>query len=189
MIGLELIRSFIAFDIEDESVIRELSKVQSALIETGADIKLVEPENIHITVRFLGEIPQAMIDKVYNEMIKIVFSPFDVEIKGLGAFPNMRRINVIWAGIRKGSNELRNIYYQLEPNLQRLGLRPDDKGFSPHLTIARVKTSRRKEDLIRTLKEFENHDFGIIKARCLRLKKSVLTSKGPIYSTLREVCR
>jgi len=186
---LEMIRSFIAFDIEDEGVLRELCRVQSTLAETGADIKLVEPENIHITIRFLGEITPVMVDRVYNEMVKVSFTPFDIEIRGLGAFPDMRHINVIWAGVRKGINELRNIYYQLEPNLQRLGLRPDDKGFSPHITIARVKTGRKREELIKVIREFEDHSFGVIKARCLRLKKSVLTPKGPIYSTLREVCR
>ncbi|MEM2341935.1 MAG: RNA 2',3'-cyclic phosphodiesterase [Candidatus Bathyarchaeia archaeon] len=186
---MELIRSFIAFDIEDENIIRELSRVQSALLETGADLKLVEPKNIHITIRFLGEITPAMIDKVYGEMGKVTFSPFDIEIRGLGAFPNLRHINVIWAGIRRGSNELRSIYYQLEPNLQRLGLKLDDKGFSPHLTIARVRTGRKRDELAKIIKDFENHEFGIVRARCLRLKKSVLTSHGPIYSTLREVCR
>lgn len=186
---MESIRSFIAFDIEDEGVIRELSRVQSVLLGTGADLKLVEPKNIHVTIRFLGEIMPAMIDKVYGEMVKVIFSPFNIEIRGLGAFPNMRHINVIWAGIRRGSNELRNIYYQLEPNLQRLGLRPDDKGFSPHLTIARVRTGKKRDELAKIIRDFENHEFGIIKAKCLRLKKSVLTPHGPIYSTLREVCR
>lgn len=186
---MELIRSFIAFDIEDEGVIKELCRVQSALLEAGADLKIVEPKNIHITIRFLGEITPAMVDKVYGEMSKVAFSPFDVEIRGLGAFPNMRHINVIWAGIRKGSNDLRNIYHQLEPNLQKIGLRPDDKGFSPHLTIARVKTGRGRNELVKIIEDFENHEFGIIKARCLRLKRSILTPRGPIYSTLREVCR
>ncbi|MEM1550827.1 MAG: RNA 2',3'-cyclic phosphodiesterase [Candidatus Bathyarchaeia archaeon] len=186
---MELIRSFIAFDIEDENVVRELSKVQSALLECGADIKPVEAENIHITMRFLGEIPSIMIEKIYDEMSRVVFSPFDVEIKGLGAFPNIRHINVIWAGIGKGVNELRNVYYQLEPSLQKLGLRPDDKGFSPHITIARVRGGRRREELTQIIRRYEDYRFGIIKARCLRLKKSVLTSRGPIYSTLREVCR
>ncbi|MEM1514919.1 MAG: RNA 2',3'-cyclic phosphodiesterase [Thermoproteota archaeon] len=186
---MELIRSFIAFDIEDESVIKELSKIQSTLFECGADIKLVEPENIHVTVRFLGEIPSTMIEKVYNEMNKVVFSPFNIEIKGLGAFPSMRHINVIWAGIGEGTNELRNIYYQLEPNLQRIGLRPDDKGFSPHITIARVKSGRGRGGLAEIIRKYEDYKFGVIKARCLRLKKSVLTPRGPIYSILREVCR
>lgn len=186
---MELIRSFIAFDIEDENVINELRKVQSALIESGADVKLVEPENIHITIRFLGEIPPLMIEKVYNEMNKVAFSPFEVEIKGLGAFPNIRHINVIWAGIGKGVNELRSIYYQLEPNLQKLGFRPDDKGFSPHITIARVRSGRRREELAQIISRYEGYRFGTIVAKCLRLKKSVLTPHGPVYSTLKEVCR
>jgi len=186
---LELIRSFIAFDIEDENVIRELSKVQSELLGCGADVKLVEPENIHITVRFLGEIPSTIIEKIYGEMSKVTFSPFEVEIKGLGAFPSIRHINVIWAGIGRGVNELRSIYYQLEPNLQKLGLRPDDKGFSPHITIARVKSGRKREELMGIIKRYEDYKFGVFKAECLRLKKSVLTSRGPIYSTLKEVCR
>ena len=187
--GLELVRSFIAFDIEEPNVIENLVRVQSALLETGADLRIVKPENIHITVRFLGVIPPAMIDKIYGEMNKVVFSQFDIEIKGLGAFPDMRHINVIWAGIRRGANELRNIYYQLEPSLQRLGLRPDDKGFSPHLTIARVKSGKKRDELAKFIRDFENYEFGIVKARCLRLKKSILTPQGPIYSTLREVCR
>lgn len=186
---MELIRSFIAFDIDDENIIRELTKIQSALLECGADIKPVEPENIHITIRFLGEITPAMVEKVYGEMTRVIFSPFDVEIKGLGAFPSIRHINVIWAGIGKGAVELRNIYYQLEPNLQKIGLRPDDKGFSPHITIARVRSGRRREEIAEIIRRYESYRFGVIKARCLRLKKSVLTSKGPIYSTLKEVCR
>lgn len=186
---VELIRSFIAFDMEDEDTIRSLSKIQSMLLETGADLKIVKPENIHITVRFLGEISSVMIDRVFSEMEKVEFAPFDIEIKGLGAFPNLRHINVVWAGIRRGVNELRNIYYQLEPNLQKIGLRPDDKGFSPHLTIARVRTGRRRDYLAKMINDLEGYEFGIVKARCLRLKKSVLTPQGPIYSTLREVCR
>ena len=184
-----MIRSFIAFDIDDENVVENLSKVQMLLLKTGADIKLVKPKNIHLTIRFLGGIPSTMIEKIYGEMSKVSFSPFDVEIKGLGAFPNLRRINVIWAGVKRGANELRNIYYQLEPNIQKLGLRPDNKGFSPHITIARVRIGRKRNELVNIIREFENYEFGVVRARCLRLKKSVLTPQGPIYSTLKEVCR
>jgi 2'-5' RNA ligase len=95
---------------------------------------------------------------------------------------------VIWAGIRKGANELKNVFNQLEPNLRELGFRPDPKGFSPHLTLARVKTGRNKAELARCVQDLADYDFGVVKADCLRLKKSVLTPKGPLYSTLREVC-
>ena len=182
-----MIRSFIAFDIDSDLVIRQLSEVQKTLVNTGADLKIVQPQNIHVTMRFLGNISPDMIDSIHEEMEKVSFAPFEIELRGLGAFPTLRYARVIWVGIKKGAEELEGIFDQLGPRLQRLGFKPDSKGFSPHLTIARVKSGRNKAELIRTIQEFENHQFGIIKANCLRLKKSVLTPKGPIYSTLKEV--
>ncbi len=184
----EKIRSFIAFDIDDKQIIKRFSETEQMLARTGADLKLVKPENIHITMRFLGNITPPMVDSIFEAMQQVSFSSFDVEIRGLGAFPKLQYARVIWAGIRKGAEQLSNIFDQLEPKLRELGFRPDPKGFSPHLTIARVKSGRNKAELIRCVKDSVNHDFGIVKARCLRLKKSVLTPKGPIYSTLREVC-
>ena len=184
----EMIRSFIAFDIDSESLLRKFSEAQGILANIGASLKLVQPRNIHVTMRFLGDISVSMIDSIHEEMNKVSFTPFDVEIKGLGAFPSLKYTRVVWAGIRKGTDELTNISSQLEPRLQKLGFRPDPKGFSPHLTIARVKTGRNKAELARCIGELVNHEFGVVRANCLKLKKSVLTPKGPIYSTLREVC-
>lgn len=184
----EMIRSFIAFDIDNESVIKQFSEAQTTLVNTGADLKLVKPQNIHMTMRFLGNISPPMVDSIHEEMKKISFAPFDVEIKGLGVFPKLKYARVIWAGIRKGADELTNVFNQLEPLLRKLGFKPDSKGFSPHLTIARVKTGRNKAELIQRIQELADYEFGIVRADCLRLKKSVLTPKGPIYSTLREVC-
>ena len=79
------------------------------------------------------------------------------------------------------------IFNQLEPRLRGLGFKPDNKGFSPHLTIARVRTGRHRAELIKLVRELEDYDFGAIKAERLRLKKSDLTPRGPIYTTLREV--
>ncbi|MCW4020211.1 MAG: RNA 2',3'-cyclic phosphodiesterase [Candidatus Bathyarchaeota archaeon] len=186
---LETIRSFIAFDIEEEAVLRNLSSAQSMLVETGASLRLVKPENIHVTVRFLGNISASLVDQVHEEMEKIDFAPFKVEMRGLGVFPNLRHIKVIWAGIGRGATELEEIFHQLEPRLQRLGFKRDVKGFSPHLTIARVKTGRNKIELASRLKELECFEFGLVKAECLRLKRSILTPQGPIYSVLRETCR
>ncbi|MGQ9460111.1 MAG: RNA 2',3'-cyclic phosphodiesterase [Candidatus Bathyarchaeaceae archaeon] len=183
----ETIRSFIAFDIDSELVLKRLSEAQNMLMNTGADLKLVNPQNIHVTMRFLGNISPPMVDSIHEEMKKISFSPFEIELKGLGAFPNLKYARVVWAGIRKGADNLRDIFNQLEPRLRKLGFKPDPKGFSPHLTIARVKTGRHKAELIKCVEDMADYEFGIIKADCLRLKKSVLTPKGPIYTTLREV--
>jgi 2'-5' RNA ligase len=184
----EPIRSFIAFDMDSESVLKRITDVQSLLAESGADLKLVEPKNIHITLRFLGNITPSTVEKIFEEMEKVQFTPFDVKISGIGAFPNVSYPRVVWAGMAEGADQLRNIFNQLEPRLQSLGFTPDPKGFSPHLTIARVKSGRNKAELAKFITENANYEFGIVRAECLRLKKSDLTPKGPIYSTLKEYC-
>ena len=184
----ESIRSFLAFDIESDSVLSRLATVQKLLVQTGADLKHVAPQNIHITVRFLGNIMPTMVEKIFEEMKKVQFVPFNVRINGLGAFPDLRYSRVVWAGITEGADQLKRVFSQLEPRLRGLGFTPDHKGFSPHLTIARVKSGRNKAQLAEFITENANYDFGTIKAECLRLKKSDLTPKGPIYSTLKEFC-
>jgi len=182
------IRSFIAFDIESDTVLNRLAAAQRQLVQTDADVKLVEPQNIHITVRFLGNITPAMAEKIFEKMKQVQFTPFTVQIKGLGAFPNPNYARVIWAGITEGADQLKNVFSQLEPKLRGLGFTPDTKGFSPHLTIARVRSGRNKQQLSEALTKNANYQFGMTDARCLRLKKSALTPKGPIYSTLKEFC-
>jgi 2'-5' RNA ligase len=157
------------------------------LLNTGSNLRLVKPENIHITIRFLGNITLPLVDQISEQMNKISINPFEVEIQGLGAFPSLKHIKVIWAGIQKGSNELMNIFNQLEPHLQKLGLKPDRRGFNPHLTIARVRTARFKGKLTHLIRDLTKYEFGKIKTNHLKLKKSVLTPKGPIYNTIYEV--
>ena len=184
----DFIRSFLAFDIESDTVLTRLTTAQRLLVQTGADLKLVEPQNIHITVRFLGNITPAMAEQVFDAMKKTQFTPFTAQIKGLGAFPDLRYARVVWAGITEGANQLENVFSQLEPRLRGLGLTPDPKGFSPHLTIARVRSGRNKQQLAEFITENANYEFGAVNAKCLRLKKSDLTPRGPIYSTLKEFC-
>jgi len=182
------IRSFLAFDIESDTVLNRLTAAQKLLIQTSADLKLVEPQNIHVTVRFLGNITPATAEKILEEMKKLQFAPFNVKINGLGAFPDPRYPRVVWAGITDGADQLKNIFSQLEPRLRGLGFTPDPKGFSPHLTIARVRSGRNKQQLAEFITENANYEFGTINAKCLRLKKSDLTPIGPVYSTLKEFC-
>jgi 2'-5' RNA ligase len=184
----DTIRSFFAFDIEDNKIVRRMSEVQGILASTGADLKLVTPQNIHLTLRFLGDIHMSMVDTIYEEMKRISFHQFPIEIIGLGAFPKPNYPRVVWAGIKKGSEQLTDIFRQLEPRLRELGINPNNKGFNPHLTIARVRTGRNKARLTESIRELENYEFGIVKGECLRLKKSDLTPRGPIYTNLREVC-
>ena len=183
----ERIRSFISFDLPDEQILKRMVSVQAKLSEARADLKLVNPNNIHITLRFLGEVSSEIIEHVIEEMGHVKAPSFDVEFKGVGTFPNIRNPRVIWVGIEKGASELSEIYGQLEPKLRKIGLIPDKKGFSPHLTIARVRSGRNRSELVNILGDLKLYDFGVMRADILRLKKSTLTPTGPIYSTIHEI--
>jgi len=184
----EQMRSFIAFDMQNESVLNRLSAAQKLLVETGADLRPVAPQNIHVTIRFLGDISPSMVDKVFEAMKNVKFTPFTIQIKGLGVFPSLKYPRVVWAAMTDGVEQLKSIFNQLEPQIRALGFQADAYGFSPHLTIARVKSGANKEHLAELVTKKCDYEFGTIKADCLRLKRSQLSPKGPTYSTLREVC-
>lgn len=180
-----MIRSFIAVELGSQ-VLGSIAKFQRKLVDTGSDLKLVELENIHITLRFLGETPLRLNDKIGEEIKTIKFEPFEVSIRETGVFPDLRRINVVWVGIEKGNLELVNIHSQVESKLKKLGIRPDDRGFSPHITVARVRSAINKDKLAEAILGAHNEEFGTFKVESVKLKKSILTPRGPVYSTLIE---
>jgi|WetSurMetagenome_2_1015567.scaffolds.fasta_scaffold456087_2 RNA 2',3'-cyclic 3'-phosphodiesterase len=184
----EQIRSFIAFDMDSPEVLTKLSAVQKLLLETGADLKIVAPQNIHVTIRFLGGISPPMVEKVFEAMKKVQFTPFTVKLCGLGVFPSLNYPSVVWAGMTQGAEQLKSVFDQLEPQIQALGFPKDNYGFSPHLTIARVRSGRGKEHLAEFVTKKAAYDFGTINANYLRLKKSQLSPKGPTYTTQKEYC-
>ena len=184
----EQIRSFIAFDIENEQILNRLSAAQKLVLETGADLRPVAPQNIHVTIRFLGDISPGMVEKVYEVMKNVKFTPFTIKICGLGVFPSINYPRVVWARMTDGVEQLKNIFTQLEPQIRALGFEKDNYGFSPHLTIARVRSVNNKQILAELLTKKGDFEVGTIQANCLRLKRSQLSPKGPTYSTIKEVC-
>jgi RNA 2',3'-cyclic 3'-phosphodiesterase len=184
----EQLRSFIAFDLESEQVLNKLAFVQKQLVETGADVRAVAPQNIHLTIRFLGNISPPMVDKVHDAMKNVKFTPFIIQIKGLGVFPSPNYPRVVWAAMIDGVDQLKSIFNQLEPQIRALGFEADAHGFSPHLTIARVKSPKNKQNLVEFVTRKADYELGTIKAEYLRLKRSQLSPKGPTYTTQREVC-
>ncbi len=183
----ERIRSFIAVDLEDVTVRERIVAAQDGLARTGAQLKIVEPEIMHLTLRFLGEVPNPTVDRVKEAMDSVRFESFEAKFTGLGVFPNPRRINVVWVGIKEGHEKLNDIFQQLEPKLRQIGLPPDSKGFSPHMTIARVKSAMNRDALAEFVEKMRGEEFGTMPVRIVRLKKSTLTPRGPIYSTIHEV--
>jgi len=117
---------------------------------------------------------------------QIHFQPFSLEVKGTGAFPNMNRINVIWIGLGQGWTNVEQIYEQSERLLSEVGFPKETRGFSPHVTIARVKSSRRRDDVANFLGRVAGENFGVLDVKTVRLKESVLSPFGPKYSTLYE---
>jgi RNA 2',3'-cyclic 3'-phosphodiesterase len=184
----ERIRSFIAFDLESQEVLTKLTYVQKLLIETGADLRPVAPQNIHVTIRFLGDTSPAMVDKIHESLKNVKFTPFAIQIKGMGVFPNLNYPRVVWAAMTEGTEQLKGIFSQLEPQIRALGFAADQYGFSPHLTIARIRSAKNKQNLAEFINKKSYYEFGTIRAECLRLKRSQLSPKGPTYSTLREFC-
>ncbi len=179
-----LIRSFVAVDLNDDRVLGNIVDTQQKLSRTGGDLKLVERQNIHITLRFLGEIPRELVHEIIEQIKQIKFSRFEVEFKGLGVFPSLRQPRVLWVGIEKGAEELARIFEDLEKILRTLRVQPDRRGFSPHLTIARVRSGRNRAELTRIVSEMEDKEFGSIDVDSVRLKKSTLTPHGPMYEDL-----
>ncbi|RLE66906.1 MAG: RNA 2',3'-cyclic phosphodiesterase [Thermoprotei archaeon] len=180
------VRCFIAIDIEDPNVIQNILRVQQALSSLGKQLKLVEKENIHLTLRFLGEIPSTLVDDVVNALSRVDFSPFRITLHGIGAFPRLSRPNVIWVGVVEGVNELKELASKINLVLKKLGFPPPDKPFSPHITIARIKRRPDINTLVDIVNTFINDTYGSILVDNFRLKKSTLTPKGPIYTTLYE---
>ncbi|MCX8176448.1 MAG: RNA 2',3'-cyclic phosphodiesterase [Candidatus Bathyarchaeota archaeon] len=184
---VELVRSFISIDVTDEGLIGKIVQIQNMLKETGGDLKLVEPENLHLTLRFLGEIPRSLLEEVCKEISNVKFKPFKLRFKGLGVFPSLNRINVVWVGVSEGWDEVKEVAEKVNVTLKKLSLPSDKKEFSPHLTVARVKSSRNRDKIAEIVKRFSDYDFGLFIVNCVRVKKSILMSKGPQYSTIMEV--
>ncbi|MGQ9787738.1 MAG: RNA 2',3'-cyclic phosphodiesterase [Candidatus Hadarchaeaceae archaeon] len=180
-------RAFIAIDIS-ETLRQKLTEIQNQLKEVGGDLKLVESQNIHLTIRYLGEIPDKKVDETTGAINKAVVGTkkFNLEVKKIGAFPNLNYVRVIWAGVERGVDEVTALQKKIEKELQQIGFQAES-GFVPHLTIARVRSAKNKEKLVKFIEEKKSIYFGTTPVSAVELKKSTLTPKGPIYDTLARI--
>lgn len=184
----ERVRVFIAVDIEEPLVLSVLERIKDSLASTGTPMKPVETQNIHLTLRFIGEIPRHRVDEIIEEVLKpIRMERFKIRLHGLGAFPSPTRPRVVWVGVSEGADKLTGIRDFIEDRLRRLGFPPEKDRFVPHITLARIKGSRNIHALSRIILEYSDIDVGEVQVDSIRLKKSTLTRAGPIYETLWEV--
>jgi 2'-5' RNA ligase len=178
------IRCFIAVECNNEEMIRRFITIQRRLERTGADLKAVEPENIHLTLKFLGDVEPTKVEEVSKIVQDLSFDPFDMKVEGVGVFPHPGHVRIIWAGVTDGSEPLSEIFNELETKLNDIGFKKERRKLHPHLTICRVRSGRNKENLLEEVSLLQKEDFGTIHVDKIVLKKSELMPKGPIYTTL-----
>jgi 2'-5' RNA ligase len=182
-------RTFIAVDLATDLRGR-VAGLQEDLQEKGADVKWVEPENLHISLLFLGEVDEREVYKVCRAVadVGVRRDPFVVRVEGVGCFPNPRRPRVVYAGISDGAEYLIALHAALEPPLLALGCyRREERPFTPHLTLGRVRGERTSGELAPVLLRLRDWQGGQQPVREVHVFSSELTPKGPVYAVLSRV--
>jgi len=182
-----MIRSFIAIELNKETR-EKLAVIQNKIKQTEADLKLVNTNDIHLTLHFLGNIELPKIDSLKKNLASIIgaLSNFKIKPHGIGAFPNIKNPRVIWVGIADGKTKLMTVQERIGSELKKLGIEPEKREFHPHLTLARVKSEKNKHILVKALKEFSPPQFDKISVCEIILFKSILSPSGPIYEVLKR---
>jgi len=176
-------RCFIAVECPQE-VKEKFAGIQKVIREFG-EMSIVKPENMHLTLKFLGEVDDKQAGKVSNALESVQYMRYDATIRGLGVFPKPDYVRVVWAGVEDEgrTKELASI---VDSIMKPLGF-PAEKDFQPHLTLARVKFLKDKSKLAEVIERRSNEVFGSYTVDKLLLMKSVLSPKGPEYSVVKEI--
>lgn len=184
-----LIRSFIAVPLTASIHDNLADFIASHNLDRKNGFRPVKPQNIHLTMKFLGDASVEQLNQVRQGLEKCTLStiPFLIEIKGIGAFPTWERPRVVWAGIQ-APEALQTLYAQIDQETLAAGFPSEGKRFSPHLTLARVAAFPPPQstiNVIRILKELTPiPSFGSMQVTTVSLFKSVLQPDGPVYTQL-----
>jgi|UniRef100_A0A7C3SJL9 2'-5' RNA ligase len=183
-----MLRAFLAID-PPAGLHPLFAQVQEELKKSGADVRWVPVGNVHITLKFFGQIAETQVEPIVAAARDIARRkpPFVLKITGAGAFPSIKNPRVVWLGVEGDLNVLAELYRQLEAAFANLGFPPEDRPFSPHLTLGRMKSSRNRVELSRylaTLPPVESEPFQI---REIVLYRSTLSPHGSTYSPLQII--
>jgi len=178
------IRAFFAIDLEDKNLIQAVRSIQKELTIPETTIKFVTPENLHLTLKFLGNIKEDLVAKLQQAAEAITFEPFTLEFKGVGCLPSLSYINAIYIAITTGFEPLAALAAQIETMCSRFQLKKENRPFKAHLTIGRLKRTTNKALLVSKIQALNDQAVGALTIEHFTLKKSVLTPQGPVYSTL-----
>ncbi|MFC7167240.1 RNA 2',3'-cyclic phosphodiesterase [Halospeciosus flavus] len=181
-------RLFVSVDLPDE-LAPAVEAVQSEFRDASG-LSFTDPEQAHLTMKFLGDVPEAEVGAVEEALThaaeEAAVEPFEADVEGLGVFPNLDYISVVWAGIGRGTEELTRLHEAVEHRMVDIGFDPEDHEFTPHVTLARMQHAGGKE-LVQDLVEETHPEIGTMRVEELRLTESELTSEGPEYSTVHAV--
>lgn len=184
------IRLFLALELSDE-VRANIAKLQDVLKTaaqfSGAEPSWVKPESIHLTIKFLGWTDDEIIEPLSAllEPKLAALSPFTFGVRGTGVFPNPVRPRVIWTAVRKADEELTALFSIVEEQTATLGFAPEERAFHPHLTLARIKSQKGVQGLMKTVEQHGRDWCGETHAMGLNLYQSNLHPSGAIYTKLR----
>ncbi len=181
------LRCFIALELPEElkkNIYVYIEKLKAA----GADVKWVRTENLHLTLKFLGNTPEELLKDINERLFFLSksYERFPLQVSGAGAFPNIKYPRVIWLGVHD-SEEIIKLQHDIDESMAGLGFERDDKQFTPHLTIGRVKFMRNKDALIKELATLKEANFGKIEVINITLMKSELKPGGAEHSKLSEI--
>ena len=180
------LRLFIA--IETPSVIvPQIAAIRDELRESHAEVKWEPNEKLHATLKFLGATDEGLLPEIVSYLRGVCrgSSPLQVRYKGVGCFPNIRAPRVIWVGMEEPAGELRRLHTELDSGLNALGFTREEKDFHPHVTLGRVKSSRRINGLLRMM---ESITFGSqpVTVHDIALIQSELKASGSVYTILKS---
>ena len=183
-----MIRSFVAIELTQETR-EKLVIIQEQIKQSQAKVRWVNPNGIHLTLKFLGNIHPAQVDEIAETAAREVEneSPLTLRPSGLGAFPSRRKPRVIWIGMEGEVQRLTGIQSQVENALEPLGFVREKRPFRPHLTIGRVKDHRRLQALIDAMTTLELPEFDSFDVTEIILYKSDLRPTGAIYTKLHRI--
>lgn len=163
-----------------------LFSIQNDLRESGADVRWVSPENLHLTLKFFGDTAPAEIEtiKAILQRQSRLTTGFAIKPGGLGFFPNPSHPKIIWIGLRNGQTETSGLFQRLEDEFKQAGVATEEREFHAHITLGRVKSTDRQFQLIKKLKNYKLPDIPATTASEMVLFKSTLTPDGPVYEAL-----
>ncbi|MFA5311119.1 MAG: RNA 2',3'-cyclic phosphodiesterase [Candidatus Omnitrophota bacterium] len=184
-------RTFIAIELP-AAIKKDLSYLQNRLKEFAADVNWVNPGNIHLTLKFIGEADPDDLQKAIKETESSLRDQlkFSITIANLGAFPGLNDPRVIWAGIKEGDRNIRRIVSLIEESLEKIGIAKDKRGFSCHITLGRVKSLINKRLFNARVKEINGtlaNEKIKFNAEKVTVFKSNLRRGGPVYEALKEI--